>query len=338
MSETGQSRHLIGRRKFLQILAFAGAAGGLYGYGLMRAESQPQVVRQSRTLMGTQINLIVYGPDQDQCLQATAATFNRMETLEQVFSRHQVNSALSQLNAQGSLMEAPDALLEVLGLADQISRATEGAFDVSVLPLLQLYEKTRVPSVVEVAEVLPLVDYQKIRREGPGIRLAKHGMAITLDGIAKGYIVDQGVAALRGAGFSNVYVEAGGDLMVSGAKPADAPWRIGVQNPRPKGAQTMTVLELNTPLAVATSGDYMQPFSEDLRNHHILDPRKGFSPPELASTTVTAPSVALADGLATASMVLGHEKAIELLQQFAGCEGLFIDKQLNAYKTSGFQG
>nr|WP_320012256.1 FAD:protein FMN transferase [uncultured Desulfobulbus sp.] len=338
MSETGFNRQYIGRRKFLQILAVAGAAGALYGYGVLRAEKPAQVVRQSRSLMGTQINLIAYGPDEDQCLRAIHDTFSRMETLEGVFSRYLPESAVSLLNAQGHLEVAPEDLMQVLNLAETISQATEGAFDVSVLPLLRLYDQGQLPSAGKIAEVLPLVDYQRIKREGQGVYFSRKGMGVTFDGIAKGYIVDQGVDALQKAGFANVYVEAGGDLMVSGTKPAHLPWRIGVQNPRAESTQAMTVLELGKPLAVATSGDYMQPFSKDLRNHHILDPRKGLSPPELASATVTAPSVALADGLATAAMVLGHAQAIALLQQFDDCEGLFIDKQLNTFKTSGFQG
>jgi thiamine biosynthesis lipoprotein len=162
-------------------------------------------------------------------------------------------------------------------------------------------------------------------------------MGVTLDGIAKGYIVDQGVATLRQSGFDNVYVEAGGDLMVTGAKPAQQPWRIGVRQPRPEMDWQMPVIATTAPLAIATSGDYMQAFTEDLRHHHILDPRTGMSPPELASATVTAPSAALADALATAAMVLGPQRAAAAVESFAGCAGLFIGKDLRHYRTSGFQ-
>ncbi|MGD9950243.1 MAG: FAD:protein FMN transferase [Desulfobulbus sp.] len=338
MSETGKGRHLLGRRKFLQILAVAGAAGSLYGYGVLRTGDQNHVVRQSRTMMGTQINLIVYGPDQDQCLHATTATFARMELLESFFSRFQHESALSRLNVTGQLDAAPDEFLQVLTLAEHISQVSDGAFDISVLPLLRLYGQQQLPTQAQLAETLPLVDYRNIKRSGNKVRFTRQGMGITLDGIAKGYVVDQGVATLKQSGFNNVYVEAGGDLMVTGTKPADAPWRIGIQKPRADSTESMTILTLRSTLAIATSGDYMQPFSDDLQNHHILDPRQGISPPDLASATVTAPSVALADSLATASMVLGPQRSIALLQHFDDCEGLFIDKQLNHYKTSGFQG
>ena len=160
-------------------------------------------------------------------------------------------------------------------------------------------------------------------------------MGITLDGIGKGYIVDQGVEALRQNGFDRAYVEAGGDLMVSGRKPGDQPWRIGIKNPRSSSTQHMVVLQTSN-RAVATSGDYMQAYDVNYDQHHIVNPKTGYSPPELASATITAPTVALADALATAAMVMGHEKTISMLKTISGCEGYFIDKQLNHFQSNGF--
>ena len=192
------------------------------------------------------------------------------------------------------------------------------------------------PSHEQLQESLELVDYRKIDNQPGIIRFGKQGMAITLDGIGKGYIVDQGVEVLRSRGFANVYVEAGGDLMVTGKKPAGIPWRIGIGNPRPVKDNHLVTLELSNK-AVATSGDYMQSYSTDLKHHHIIDPRSGFSPPELASATVTAPTVVLADALATAAMVLGPERSITMLSTLPDCEGYFICKDLQKYRTQGFQ-
>ena len=323
------------RRRVLQIMAAAGVAGGLLGLGLMRCRGQVHIVREGRVLMGTQINLIVHGPDEDHCRQAAQATFARMATLSAILSRHDQSSELARLNRDGRLASASPALCTVLDLAEGISRGTDGAFDVTVLPLLALYGRDRLPEPQQLEAALALVDYRKIERHGNDLILDRSGMGITLDGIAKGYIVDEAVATLHTAGFTNVYVEAGGDLMVTGAKPADEPWRIGIRPPRGQSGP-MTVLSSTTALAVATSGDYLQAFTADLRHHHILNPRTGMSPPELASATVTAPSVALADGLATAAMVLGPERAIAALTRFPGCEGLFVGKDLRQHHTSGF--
>ncbi|MBM9537505.1 FAD:protein FMN transferase [Desulfobulbus alkaliphilus] len=338
MSVHHDSRPRIGRRRFLTILALTGVAAGFYGFGALRPNPGEHTIRQSRIMMGTQINLIVHGPDVDQCLQATRDTFARMETLEHIFSRYRAESALARLNATGALSAAPAEFLEVLDLADHISETTEGAFDITVLPLLQLYAHNQLPEQDQLTETLRLVDYRAIERRGARLAFTRPNMGITLDGIAKGYIVDQGVATLNSNGFADVYVEAGGDLMVTGNKPGDQPWRVGVRPPRAYGPETMPVISTFSPLAVATSGDYMQAFSDDLRHHHILDPRTGMSPLELASATVTAPSVALADGLATAAMVLGPKQALTVLEKYTGCEGLLISKDLHQYRTTGFQG
>ncbi|MDW7772143.1 MAG: FAD:protein FMN transferase [Desulfobulbaceae bacterium] len=339
MKQNQDNSPRIGRRRFLQIIAAAGATGALWQLGLRKKILQSRIVRQSRAMMGTQINLVVHGPDRDACEEAVQAVFSRMENLIGSFSRHSPESELSLLNRTGSLKNPGRDLQQVLLLSEQVSRKTEGSFDISVLPLLNLY-KTRLadgsmPAEEELRQTLRLVDYRKITIGPEAIILAENGMGITLDGIGKGYIVDQGIATLQSRGFTSVYVEAGGDLMVTGAKEGDRSWRIGIRNPRPGTSDKLIAVDI-TNRAVATSGDYMQPFTPDLRYHHIIDPRTGISPPELASATVTAPTVAMADALATAAMVLGPDKSLALLESIPDCEGYFISKDLHPFRTSGF--
>lgn len=326
------------RRRFLQIIGVAGVAGALYQVGPRLFRGDQVTVRESRVMMGTQINLIVCGPDRQACYDAVDATLGAMESTQAVLSRHDPESELSRLNRFGALRNPSGVLHSVLSLGQEISRSTDGAFDYTVLPLLSLYEADSLPDATQLESVLQLVDYSQVEVKEERIALTRQGMAVTLDGIGKGYVVDQGVAALLEHGFSNVYVEAGGDLMVTGAKPQRKPWRIGVRNPRPEHPEALLTLDVKRPTAIATSGDYMQAFTEDRLHHHILDPRTGRSPLELAGATVTAPSVALADGLATAAMVLGPEQAVQMLESREQCEGLFIGKDLRRYKTSGFPG
>lgn len=337
MRAPGSKEPLIGRRRFLQIVAVAGTAAAAYRFGLRPEPRFHKVARESRLMMGTQINLVVYGQDQEQCDEALGATFTRMDNLDRMLSRHKSDSELTRLNTRGYLEEASTELLEVVGMAESISARTEGAFDITVLPLLGLYEKNPHPAQEDLKQVLDLVGYRNLQRSGRKLSFTREGMGITVDGIGKGYVVDQGVATLREKGFDSVYVEAGGDLMVSGMKPSDRPWRIGIRNPRPQESEDFIAIEL-TNKAVATSGDYMQAFTEDFAHHHIIDPRTGSSPPELSSATVVAPTVALADGLATAAMVLGPERTLAMLEASEGCEGLLIGKDLAYHRTSGFQG
>ena len=337
MTESRRSKPRFNRRRFLQIVAVAGASGGLYQFGIRPAKAAAHVVRESRNMMGTQINLIVCGPDKEACYNGVEATLQRMGEIEQLLSRHQEESELTRLNRYGVVTNPSQPLQSILSLAKEVSEVTDGAFDITVLPLLDLYASDKLPTQQQLNTTRNLVDFKAIEWTGDKAAFAHPGMAITVDGIGKGYIVDQGVAVLQQLGFNNVYVEAGGDLMVSGAKPQGKPWRIGVRNPRPENVEEMMVMEVSRPTAIATSGDYMQWFTEDMLHHHIIDPRTGISPPELASATVTAPSVAMADGLATAAMVQGPEKALATLEGMEHCEGLLIGKDLRQYRTSGFE-
>ncbi|WP_028583972.1 FAD:protein FMN transferase [Desulfogranum mediterraneum] len=338
MSASRKSEPRIHRRRFLQIVALAGAAGAAYRFGLRPAPAKSWLARESRTMMGTQINLIVYGEDQQQAHRAVDRTLARMAEVEALLSRHQEESELSRLNRDKRLAQPSKDLQAVLTLAEEISERSSGAFDITVLPLVELYRRNPSPDAGQLARILESVDHGAVSCSSRQVVLGRENMALTLDGIAKGYVVDQGVQTLREQGCAQVYVEAGGDLMVAGGKPQDQPWRIGVRNPRPGQQQERITLELSGPTAVATSGDYIHWYSQDLRHHHIIDPRTGISPPELASATVTAPSVALADGLATAAMVLGPQEAVALLESMEHCEGLLIDKGLEQHRSSGFQG
>ncbi len=338
MKEKERTSRRIGRRRFLQIVAATGTAATLWHLGLKDKILTGQVARQSRTLMGTQINLIVYGPDRATSEEAIHATFTRMDHIISKLSRHDADSELSILNRNGYLENPGKDIHTVLRLARDLSNSTRGAFDVTVLPLQELYRQSSIlnslPSENALLTALELTDYRKIDLGKNRIQFQRQGMGITLDGIGKGYIVDQGIATLKTKGFDNVYVEAGGDLMVTGTKAAGKPWRIGVRNPRPETADELIVMGMSN-RAVATSGDYMQPFTADLRHHHIIDPRTGTSPPELASATVTAPSVVLADGLATAAMVLGPRQSLDLMETLTDCECLLIGKDLSQYRSSG---
>lgn len=341
MPQEPADRMKLHRRTFLQIVAVAGAAGVLRLSPWAMADSKLQVVRKSQPMMGTVLNLIVCSRDRDQAEAAVKATTSRMLAMENKLSRFRETSEVSQLNRTGFLAEGGDDLLAVLDLARQISSRSHGAFDITVLPLLALYQQHKgLPAMERQALLQPkirLVGHNNLLVQDRQVRFRKKGMGITLDGIAKGYIVDRGTETLGRYGFNQVYVEAGGDLLVKGGKPHGEEWKIGIRNPRPQMARKLEVIKAKN-MAVATSGDYYQPFSPDFSLHHILNPRTGLSSPELASCTVTAPTTALADGLATACMVLGSDQALALVGEFPGCEGYFVTKDLRIHTTPGFVG
>jgi FAD:protein FMN transferase len=318
------------RRQFLQITA---VTGGLLaaGYGLgQQAQSKTAVWRESRTLMGTLINLALVGDNKKRLMGTAEATFAEMSRLVALFDHRQPDSPLAQLNRHGSLTVAPPELVEVVSLALRYGELSQGAFDITVKPLL---DKARQPESDSIWE-RSLVDYRQVVVNGRSIHLTQPDMAITLDGIAKGRVVDGAVAHLKQASYDNVLVEAGGDLVGSGRRADGTPWQVGIVHPRVPGT-AVSRLSLNAQ-ALATSGDYQHAFTQDFRHHHIIDPRSGQSPTELASATVVAPSAMDADALSTTLMLLGTTHGLNLIERLPHVEALLVTKALDIYQSSGF--
>lgn len=321
------------RRAMLHILAVGGAAGVMWKLGWFD-RFRGRAVTRTRTLMGTLVNITVLG-DRDAAEAACEATLQRMAGLEALLSRHRGDSELSRLNASGRLEGPSTALLDVLRLADRVARMGDGAFDVSIQPVLDLYlADGPLPGPEAIERASERVDYRALSISDDTIELARPGMRLTLDGVGKGYIVDRGLDVLKERGFSNVFVDAGGDLVASGRRDGRSPWRVGIRAPRP-GVAMRTHFDASD-IAVATSGDYMQAYTDDYSRHHIVDPRSGHSAPELASSTVIAPNAATADALSTLTLVLGARAGRDLLESLPGCQGYFVSKQLEITRTSGF--
>ncbi|MEE4167001.1 MAG: FAD:protein FMN transferase [Desulfocapsaceae bacterium] len=332
-------RQALSRRKLLLIGGLAGGLGIAYYYGFMPG-SGVQTIKHTQLLMGTIVNMRVCSEDEKAARNAIDGCIARMKELSDMMSTYVPESPLSRLNRDGVLENPPRELVEVFLMSSQLSKMTDGAFDPTVLPLLGRYRQVKetgiLPPQAEIDELLQLVDYNHIVIEQNNtIRFTRPGTMVTLDGIAKGYIVDRGIDVLQENGFANAYIEAGGDLMTIGTRQDGTPWRIGIRNPRSDDLKKMETIRLSN-RAIATSGDYLQYFTDDKKTHHIISPFTGFSPVETASSSIIAPTVAQADGLATATMVLGPRAAVELVETIPDCEGYFFDKELNKFKTTGF--
>lgn len=326
------TRSRITRRQFISIVAATGTA---LAVGLP-ALDKLKIVSKSRILMGTRVNLTLVSRGLKGADLAAEACLKEMAGLESVLSRHLSTSQLSTLNKTGSLKHPHPVLKELITLSRELSELSKGAFDITVKPLQDLYQSAAGnPPPEQRQQALKLVNYRKLILEDDRATFASPGMAITLDGIAKGYIVDAGVNVLQLAGFKNVLVEAGGDLTAGGENSKNTPWQIGLQDPRAGLGEILTRVELHN-LSLATSGDYLQSYTKDMSSHHILDPRTGFSPQDFSSVSVSAPSAALADGLATTIMVLGEE-GIDLIESQTACEAYAVRKSGLIMKTSGFQ-
>jgi thiamine biosynthesis lipoprotein len=190
-----------------------------------------------------------------------------------------------------------------------------------------------------------LVDYKQLVVEDSLATFLTRGGSIDLGSIAKGYAVDRCVALLESLGAAAGLVDAGGDLRTFGQKPGGEPWRVGLKDPRVPDS-VVTVFEL-TDGAVATSGDYERYFTIDnVRYHHILDPKTGFPATGSCSVTVISREACDADAIATAAFVMGPEAGMRLIESLPDVEGLIIrctdsseeifrSEGLGTYETSG---
>jgi len=263
-----------------------------------------------------------------------------MDRLIAILSRHDASSALAVLNRDGALDDAPAELLDVVRDARWIHRATDGAFDVTVKPIVDLLERSfagggGAPSDEVVRNALVRVGAEKIDVRERSIRYALPGMGVTLDGIAKGFIVDRISEALSRDGIANHLVNAGGDIRVRGHRSTGKPWRIAIEDPEKKGHYPGTI-ELGGG-AVATSGSYEIYYDRERIHHHIVDPSTGASPAAATSVSVVAGSATQSDALATAVFVLGPAEGPALIERMGGPACLVIAPGGEMVRSRGWE-
>lgn len=289
--------------------------------------------------MGTHVSITAIGPSRDRLDDAIGNTFEEMERLIDIFSRYQRDSALTELNATGLLRGPPPELNHVVEHALGYHRLTDGTFDISVAPLLDLFrerlDSARTPTDAEIREARELVGPAGIVARGHELRLGRAGMRVTLDGIAKGYIVDRMAATLEARGIGNFLIDAGGDIRSRGRKEGGQCWRVAVQDPS-KGGAFPDVLHLGN-AAVATSGSYERHFDAGRRFHHIIDAGTGRSPTSCTSVSIVAGSTMLADVLATSVFVMGPARGLAFVDGYDGCECLIIDDAGREFRSRGWR-
>lgn len=308
------------RRHWLRQTGRLALAGGLLaggGWAVLRRKQNLWQVRRERTLMQTSVSVTCLSDDVQAAGAAIEAAFARMATTAAELTRFDPASPLSRLNRDGRLALVPANLHAVLREALSLSALTGGAFDVTVLPVLRYFETLRGASRTDAHERRAaedrdaLVGYRDLVLDARGARLLRPGMAITLDGIAKGHVVDQGIAALRAAGIEYGLIDAGGDIQAISGNDPGRHWNVGIVDPRDT-SRVAAVLQLRN-AALSTSGNYRVFFSSDRRLFHIVNPRTGWSPQSYSSVTVMAQRSVLADGMSTAAFSLERPQLSALM-------------------------
>ena len=268
-------------------------------------------------MLGTFVTISAYGPDRATTLQAISAAFEELQRADAVMSIHRTDSELARVNASATtnaVVVSPE-LFAVVRLAQDIATQTDGAFDVSIRPLADLWgfiwKQHRLPTEEELERTLPLVNFQNIQLDPARrtVRCLKSGVSIDLGGIGKGVVVDWAIEKLRSLAITNAMVKAGGDLRVIGAPPGETHWTVQLEDPHKEGQRVSIPLR---DAALSTSGNYENFFEVNGRRYsHILNPRTGLPVEGIAACTVIAPTCAESDAWATALFVLGVEQSLE---------------------------
>lgn len=332
----------------------------------------------ARPAMGTVVAVTVLHGSRTLCEEAAGRAYEEMDRLIGVFDRYAGDSALGALNSAGRLDGAPDELVDVVRAALSLYGRSGGAFDATVQPLvdllrLRLREQGRPPDRGEIDDALERTGSRHVEIAGRRIALRRPGMGLTLDGIAKGYIVDGMAVALRHRGVRRYLINAGGDIRTGGGRDDGSPWTVAVKEPPPRdpaGAAAgrhgpaagrpgphagpngrddgesrsgnrsgdfHTTLRLRDS-AVATSGGYEIYFDADGHHHHIVEATTGDSPRAAAGTTVLANDAMSADAVATAAFVMGPRRGIRFIGSLPRCEGMVVAADGTVATTDGWPG
>lgn len=317
-------RRYISRRRFLAVTA---AAGGTAVLRTGRAAAAPALHVWNGTALGARASLRLYHTDEGQAQRLIAACRAEIERLERVFSLYRPDSAVSRLNAAGRLDAPPLDLVRLLDEARGISVLTGGVFDVTVQPIWRLFAAhfaepgaaATGPHEDAVREVLARVGYRHVEIGSDSIRFGRAGMAVTLNGIAQGYITDRVAELLRREGLENVLVDMG-EGRALGSHPGGRPWVAALEDPVAGGTYLRLPL-VNRALATSARSGFV--FDAGGQFGHLVDPRSGRPGGRYASLSVLAQDATTADSLSTAfaqmaeadiaSTIDGREVSVHLL-------------------------
>jgi FAD:protein FMN transferase len=308
-----------------------------------QSQTTSQVSRQtsrrftfSEPHMGTIFRIVLYAPDATTAAKASRVAFDRIAALDDTMSDYKPDSELMRLCQAGGgpPVKVSEDLFQVLAAAQELSARSDGAFDITVGPVVRLWRRARrrheLPDSNRLAQARALVGYHNLVLDPKQCtaQLLKPGMMLDLGGIAKGYAADQALNLLKRDGITSALVAAAGDIACSRPPPGRESWRIEIASPAPStksGDKSPHYLLLHD-AAVSTSGDAEQHL--DLggqRYSHIINPATGMPLTGRRSVTVVARRGITADSYAVAVCVLGPERGLKLVDSTDGTAALIVE-------------
>jgi thiamine biosynthesis lipoprotein len=281
--------------------------------------------------MAVDVKLTLYAPSDATANDAAARAFARIAALDRVFSDFDPESETMRLCRDATADRAVPVsaeLFAVLEASQDLSRRSEGAFDVTISPVIKLWRRARrqkqLPDPVLLAEAKALVDYRQLVLDPKqrSVRILKPGVQLDFGGIAKGYAAQEAIRTLNTAGITRALVAIGGDIAASDAPPNAPGWKVGVAPlDRTDGPPSRWLKLVNA--AVSTSGDAFQ-FVEigGVKYSHIVDPKTGVGLTHSIGVTVIAPNGLIADGVDTAAAILGPDAGLKFIADTPHAAGL----------------
>lgn len=287
----------------------------LFGSDVSAAE-----VSRVRYLMGTLCEIRAFGPGDSEINKALTAAFDEISRLERVMSTYRHDSEVSRINKNAFFRPqacSPD-LWKVISLSRHFAGLTDGAFDITVGPLLRLWgvqDQGNLPGGDEIAAVLSSVGNRHLQLEPPGtVRFLKPAMALDFGGIGKGYALDRAADVLRKHGIKSAFLNFGGNILALGAPITGEAWEVEVPDPL-EPEKVLFKLHI-ADASVSTSSQFERSKSVNGRRiGHILDPRSGKPVEFWGSVTVIAPAATEADAFSTPMAVMGPEKGVALMEK-----------------------
>ena len=296
---------------------------------------------KSEPHMGTVARIVVYAPNFDAAAAATRAAFQRIRELDGILSDYQAESELNRLSHQsgGPPVKVGPDLFRVLSTAQNLAVRSDGAFDVTVGPLIRLWRRARrqraLPEADRLAAALDVTGFRwlSLNTKQQTAQLAKTGMLLDVGGIAKGFAADEALQTLTRAGIEQALVALGGDISVSSPPPGRKGWSIEIASLNLAGAPKPPPLLLHN-AAVSTSGDAEQ-FVEigSIRYSHIVDPRTGKALTGRRSVTVVAAHGIDSDALATAVSVMDPAEGLKLIDATRAASALIVVQTSSGIQT-----
>lgn len=305
--------------------------------------------------MDTMVTITVVSDSEKKAEIAINEALSEIEKIGDLLNFFSDKSEIAEINKNAGVrpVKVSPETLEILDKTTYASEITSGAFDITIGPVISLWDfhKKIKPEDKAIKERLSLVSYKGIilDKAASSAYLNTKGMVIDPGGIAKGYAADKAVDMLKKSGIESGVVSIAGDIKAFGLKPDGRPWKIGIKNPRPTplysplgkggkgGSEIMATIELSDK-AISTSGDYERYFIiEGSRYHHILNPKTGYPASECQSVSVIAKDGAATDSFSTGVFILGYEKGLRLLENM-GFDGIIVDKDGKIHITSNLRG